>query len=227
VSAHPIVLVHGAWHGAWCWDKVVARLRERNIPVTAVELPFEGLDGDAAAARSAITDAGDGAIVVGHSYGGAVISAAASGLANVGHLVYLCAFMLAADDDIGTLMATHPSPLATSLRQAHGRTSVDPAAVEDVFYADCARPDIDMAVAKLRSVPHLALRTRHGPPPAWRDVPSTYVVCTDDRAILPALQRAMAVHATHVVEWPTSHSPFLSAPDRIVGLLAELAGGIA
>jgi pimeloyl-ACP methyl ester carboxylesterase len=223
VTARPIVLVHGAWHGAWCWDKVVAGLRRRSVPVTAIDLPFEGLDADARAARSVIRDAGEGTIVVGHSYGGAVISAAASGLANVGHLVYLCAFMLAEDDDIAALLGRYPSPLGRYMRQADGRTTVDPAGVEEVFYADCERRDVDDALARLRSAPSLNLRPKGAPRPAWRDIPSTYVVCTEDRAIVPELQRLMAARATHAVEWPTSHSPFLSQPDRVVALLVELA----
>jgi pimeloyl-ACP methyl ester carboxylesterase len=218
-----VVLVHGAWHGAWCWDKVVGGLRERNVPVTAVELPFEGLEADAAAARAVIAGAGDGVVVVGHSYGGAVISAAASGLTNVGHLVYLCAFMLAEDDDIAGLMAAHPSTLTKYMREIDGRTTVDPGGVEDVFYADCSRSDIAVAVSKLRSVPSLNLRVRGGSPPAWRSIPSTYVVCSEDRAIMPSLQRRMAAHAATSVEWPTSHSPFLSQPRRVIDLLAGLA----
>jgi pimeloyl-ACP methyl ester carboxylesterase len=223
MTARPIVLVHGAWHGAWCWDKVVAGLRQRHVPVTAIDLPFEGLEVDAAAARDAICNAGDGVVVVGHSYGGAVISVAASGLANVGHLVYLCAFMLAEDDDIAALMSRYPSPLGKYMRQADGGTTVDPAGVKEVFYADCDQADIDDALARLRPVPSLNLRPKGAPPPAWRDRPSTYVVCTEDRAIVPELQQLMAARATRVVEWPTSHSPFLSQPERVVDLLTELS----
>jgi pimeloyl-ACP methyl ester carboxylesterase len=223
VTAKPVVLVHGAWHGAWCWDKVVAGLRQRNVPVTAIDLPFEGLEADASAARNAIREAGDDVVVVGHSYGGAVISAAASGLTNVGHLVYLCAFMLAADDDIAALLGRYPSPLGKYMRQTNGRTTVDPSGVKEVFYADCEPRDIDDALARLRSVPSLNLRPKGAPPPAWRDIPSTYVVCTQDRAIVPELQRLMATRASHIIEWPTSHSPFLSEPDRVIALLVELA----
>lgn len=223
MSARPVVLVHGAWHGAWCWDKVVGELGQRQVPVTTIDLPFEGLEADVAAARNAIRDAGDDAVVVGHSYGGAVISAAASGLDNVAHLVYLCAFMLAENDDIAALLARYPSPLGKYLRQVDGRTTVDPAGAAEIFYADCEPHDVDDALARLRSVPGANLRPKGAPPPAWRDIPSTYVVCTQDRAIAPELQWQMAARATHILEWPTSHSPFLSAPDRVVDLLSELS----
>jgi pimeloyl-ACP methyl ester carboxylesterase len=219
-TAKRVVLVHGAWHRASCWNKVTAGLRERGIAAEAVDLPFGGLAADAAAARARIAAAGEGAVVVGHSYGGIVISAAASGLRNVRHLVYLCALMLAEDDDLGALMTEHPLPLLGHLRVEAGLTSIDPVGAAEVFYADCTRDDAAAAVAQLRSMPmpaaDVAVR------PAWRDAPSTYVLCTEDAAIAPALQRRMSRHAAHVVEWPTSHSPFFSQPERIVRLLSDL-----
>jgi pimeloyl-ACP methyl ester carboxylesterase len=72
------VLVHGAWHGRWCWDGVVAELDRRGVPAIAVELPFTGFDDDVSVARRAIEEMGCATVVVGHSYGGAVISQAAS-----------------------------------------------------------------------------------------------------------------------------------------------------
>src|SRR5262249_44022254 len=98
-----VVLVHGAWHGAWCWDGVVAALEGNGISVTAVELPLTGLDSDVAAARRAIQDAGERVVVVGHSYGGEVIARAAAGLPTVKRLVFLAAFMLDNDDDQGAV----------------------------------------------------------------------------------------------------------------------------
>ena len=220
--ARSVVLVHGAWHRASCWDKVTAGLRERGVPANAVDLPFQGLAADAAAARAAIVAAGEGAIAVGHSYGGIVISTAASGLTNVGHLVYLCALMLAEDDDLGALLSEHPMPLLASLRVEGELTSIDPQGAVEVFYGDCTAADTEAAVAQLRSMPMPAADVPVRP--AWRDVTSTYVVCTDDAAIVPPMQRSMSRHASRVVEWPTSHSPFFSEPYRIVDLVARLAG---
>jgi pimeloyl-ACP methyl ester carboxylesterase len=217
-----VVLVHGAWHRASCWDRVVAGLRERGVAAHAIDLPFQGLAADAAAARAAILAAGEGAIAVGHSYGGIVISTAASGLPSVGHLVYLCALMLAEDDDLGALLSEHPMPLLGYLRVEGELTSIDPTGAVEVFYGDCAPADATAAVAQLRSMPMPAADVPVRP--AWRDVTSTYVVCTDDAAIVPPLQRSMSRHASRVVEWPTSHSPFFSEPHRIVELISGLAG---
>jgi pimeloyl-ACP methyl ester carboxylesterase len=200
---------------------VVAGLAEREVPAIVVGLPFEGFEADVGAARAAIAGAGEGAIVVGHSYGGAVVSAAASGLGTVRHLVFLCAFMLAEDEDAATLTAAYPMPLLEHLQLVDGRSVVEPAGAAEVFYGDCSPADVAAALAELRSMPPPGALTHERP--AWRDVPSTYVVCTEDGAIVPALQRHMARHAANVVEWPTSHSPFFSQPQRIVDLLTGLA----
>jgi pimeloyl-ACP methyl ester carboxylesterase len=100
-------------------------------------------------------------------------------------------------------------------------TIVDRLAAADLFYGDCDPTDTAIAVAQLRPIASTPIDTSGRP--AWRDVPSTYVVCTDDRAVTPPLQRRMARHATHVVEWPTSHSPFLSRPELVVDLIANRA----
>src|ERR1700691_3427450 len=92
-----IVLIHGAWHGAWCWDGVSAELGARQIDAIAVELPFTGFADDVDVVRSAIGSAGQGVVVCAHSYGGAVVSQAVTQLTNVGHLVYLAAFVNTGD----------------------------------------------------------------------------------------------------------------------------------
>jgi len=88
-----VVLAHGAWHGAWCWARIVADLERRGVSATAVELPLTGLAADVAVARAAIEAGGPATVVVGHSYGGSVISLAAAGLPGVTRLIYLAAFL--------------------------------------------------------------------------------------------------------------------------------------
>ena len=100
--------------------------------------------------------------------------------------------------------------------------TVDPAAARGIFYADCTDDDVDRTVALLGPQPAITLR-QPAPAAAWRDAPSTYVVCTEDRAIAVWIQEAFSERATHTVVWPTSHSPFLSQPDLVVDLLAGLA----
>src|SRR5436190_24308437 len=95
-----VVLVHGSFHGAWCWEPVIEELRARGAgEIVAVELPFTGFRDDVSAARAACEATGPDTVLCGHSYGGIVISAAAAGLADVRHLVYLAAFLTDVGED--------------------------------------------------------------------------------------------------------------------------------
>jgi pimeloyl-ACP methyl ester carboxylesterase len=221
-----VVLVHGAFHGSWCWDPVRALLDERGIASVAPDLPLRGTDVDAATVREAL-DALEGPVVLcGHSYGGMVISRAASGRDDVDRLVYLCALQLAADDEMTANM--RPTLLMQHLvRGDDGSLSVDLAHAAECFYHDVDADTAAAAVAQLRPMP-LGIGVDAEPsgpvgPPAWTHTHSTYVVCTDDRAIHPETQRDMARHAVDVVEWDTSHSPMLSEPERVADLLTSLA----
>ena len=218
----PVVLVHGAWHGPWCWPRVLDGLAAAGIDATAVHLPLaDGPGVDADAVRAALAGLDD-AVVVGHSYGGVVISAACSGATNVARLVYLCAFQLAEDETTTTVNAAYPSALLGAIRADGDGRTVDPDHITELFYADCPASDVELARRSLRPMP--ARPTVLDPfRPAWRDIPSTYVVCEQDRAIVPDAQRMMAARATEVRSWATSHSPFFSRPELLVELLTELA----
>jgi pimeloyl-ACP methyl ester carboxylesterase len=216
-----IVLVHGAWHGGWCWDGVVAALADRGADATAVELPLTGADDDVAAARTAIEAAGPDCVVVGHSYGGMVISRAATGLP-VRHLVYLAAFMPEPGEEMfpfldGSLLTT------AVVLDDDGHVSVDPSAAAKVFFGD-SPPDVAAElVTRLRPMAaDSAMAAAPPAPPAWHTVASTYVVCTNDQALPVASQRTLARRAGSVVEWPTDHSPFLTRPTDIATLLTDL-----
>jgi pimeloyl-ACP methyl ester carboxylesterase len=217
-----IVLVHGAWHGAWCWDGVVAALDDRSLPATAVELPLTGADDDVAAARAAIEAAGPDCVVVGHSYGGMVISRAATALP-VGHLVYLAAFMPEPGEEMFGFL--DGSPLTSSVVLDNNQVLVDPAAAAQVFYGDSAPEAAADLVARLRPMAaDAALAAAPPTPPAWHSTPTTYVVCTNDQALPVASQRKLAARADTVVEWPTDHSPFVTRPADIADLIARLTG---
>jgi pimeloyl-ACP methyl ester carboxylesterase len=236
-----VVLVHGAWHGAWCWDRVVDGLAALGIDVVAIDLPGHGasteplgdLHGDAAAVRR-VLDALDGPVVLcGHSYGGAVIGEAAAGHPNVRHLVFLAALVLdvgeSASQSVPVPAGGAPGPeseLSSAMRFSDdGATvTIEPVAGRRIFFHDCTDVDIDWAIARLGPQPAITLQ-QPATAAAWRDLPSTYVVCADDQSIPLWMQHAFAARATSSVAWPTSHSPFLSQPDLVVELLAELAAG--
>jgi pimeloyl-ACP methyl ester carboxylesterase len=242
-----VVLVHGAWHGAWCWQPVVDGLRAQDVVVDAIDLPGHGddtqpltdLHGDAArvtAALDALATVETGPVVlVGHSYGGAVITQA--GLhASIAHLVYVAAFML--DEGESLLASAADDPRAAAIDHTgrpdaaaaldfadDGTSTVTLDGAKDLFYNDCPPEVAARATARLTPQP----MTNLGQSPttvAWRDLPSTYAVCTLDNAVHPDLQRILADRATHQVEWASDHSPFLSQPAVVVELLANLARSI-
>ena len=213
-----VVLVHGAWHGAWCWDRVVTELQNLGVSATAVELPLAGLAADIEATRPVIEAAGPASVVVGHSYGGKVISAAAAGLPTVARLIYLAAFLAEPDEDTFALMGG--SKLTESLVISEHGTTVDPAAAADVFYGDADPVTAAAMVARLRLM-GVGASPPPGAEPAWRSIPTTYVVCGNDQAISAESQRMMATRAATVVEWPTDHSPFVTRPEAIAALIAS------
>lgn len=226
-----VVLVHGAWHGTWCWQRVEALLHARGITTHAVALPTclpqpdapATLADDAAALRATL-DALDGpAIVVGHSYGGMVITEGAADHPAVKHLVYLAAFMPdIGETNVDLFLSVEPNQefFAAIANHDDGWSSIPDQHVRTLFYGDCDDDTVAWASARLVSM-------RGGREPAtataWRAIPSTYVVTTEDRTIRPALQRVMSKHATNVIEWPTSHSPFASQPTLVADLLERLA----
>jgi pimeloyl-ACP methyl ester carboxylesterase len=233
------VLVHGAWHGAWCFDPVVAGLRARGVQAIAVDLPGHGddpgplgdLHTDAARVREVLDGLDGDCVLLGHSYGGAVITEAGVH-PKVRHLVYLCAFALDAGESC--MAAAVREAEALDLGWDEGPSLADAIRVQDdgtstlagelsaaSLYHDCDDATTAAAIARLGPQPAATL-TDVPTAVAWRERPSTYVVCTEDRAVPEALQRVMAARCTTTVDWPVSHSPFLSAPDRVVDLLTDL-----
>jgi pimeloyl-ACP methyl ester carboxylesterase len=220
-----VVLVHGAFHDGWCWELVRSELDQRGVPNQSLDLPFTGLEGDADAVAK-LLDAIDGpAVVCGHSYGGMVISRAASGRDDVAHLVYLCAVQVGEDVDLATAMTTSDELMSSLVHGDDGSMSVDPAVAPAVFYHDCDDELTATAVSHLRGMDFGVVQDSDEPPPpaAWKQIPSTYVVCSQDRTIAPESQRKMAGQADHVVELDTSHSPMLSQPGLVADVLADLA----
>jgi pimeloyl-ACP methyl ester carboxylesterase len=220
-----VVLVHGAFHDGWCWELVRSALDGRGVPNQALDLPFTGLEGDAEAVGK-LLDAIDGPVVLcGHSYGGMVISRAASGRDDVAHLVYLCAVQVGEDVDLATAMTTSDVLMSSLIHGDDGAMSVDPEIAPAVFYHDCDDELTATAVSHLRGMGFGVIQESDEPPPpaAWKQIPSTYVVCSQDRTIAPESQRTMAQQADHVVELDTSHSPMLSEPDAVADLLGDLA----
>lgn len=215
------VLVHGGWHSASCWDLVRAELRADGIPSVAPQLPMTStLDVDAAVVRRTLDDLGDDAVVVAHSWGGSPVTLGASGAPNVRHLIYLAAFMIEAGRPAPVDMRELPPIDAVKIGPE--QSVVDPEFAFEAFYHDCDPQVAAECAAQLRPFACVGWDlVQTSAAPAWQQVPTTYVVCAQDRAVNPGDQRAMAAHAGEVVELDTSHSAFLSRPREVADLIAE------
>lgn len=227
-----IVLVHGAWHGAWCWATLQAELDSRGIPSFAVDLPGHGasveplgdLQADAALITALLRRLNRPVVLVGHSYGGAVITQAAAGSDNVTHLVYLTAFVPDEGDSVSALLRSMP-PAETLLAKARvngdGVSTIDPELAHDVFYGRCDPTATRAHVARLCPQP-TATFSQSVTAAAWKTIPSTYVRCTADEALHITHQDLMAAHCTNVVTLDTDHSPFGSMPVETAEILARI-----
>ncbi|HEX3461587.1 MAG TPA: alpha/beta hydrolase [Acidimicrobiales bacterium] len=216
-----VVLVHGAWHGSWCWDGVVAALDRRGILSTAVELPFTGFDDDVEAVRQGVLAMGPDAVVVAHSYSGFVVSNAARGRSDVRRLVYVASFMTDEDEDAPTIMTNYNSQLPDAVAiEGDQQVAIDPARARELFYGDLDEASAALLTARLRPISFASALGRQGPP-AWKSIPSTYVICTNDSAIPVAAQRWMAQRANVVHELPTDHSPFNTRPEDLADIISQ------
>ncbi len=232
-DAATLVLVHGAWHRSEpTWGIVQRRLDDRGIRSVAVDLPstepgsggtLPGLAEDAAAVRATIDRLDGPVVLVGHSYGGMVISEAGRHPA-VTSLVYLAAFCTTEDESVLTIAAVDPPPLiAFAIRYpGDGTMEIDRALAREVFYADVddelATRSVEQLVPSTAAVFDTTIER-----PAWRDTRSLYVVCTQDQAIPVFREQEMAARCTDTIELDSSHSPFLSMPDTTADLLEEEA----
>jgi pimeloyl-ACP methyl ester carboxylesterase len=236
-----LVLVHGAWHGAWCWRDVAPELELRGHAVEALDLPGHGdAPGDPAAVTldelvdavcAAVERAPRPTVLVGHSFGGVAITAAAERLPErIDRLVYLCAFLPADGQSVVDLAATDFEDSLALANQVvdvdAGVAWIEPDARRETLYGACSAADAEWAAARLvpeglapQAQPVRITDERGG------RVPRTYVETLRDRAIPLRKQRAMTavvpVAAVRTID--ADHSPFLSAPDQVVRHLAEAA----
>lgn len=234
------VLVHGAWHGAWCWRRVATLLRARGHAVVAPDLPGHGddpgapavqtLEGYAKRVETAVLECGGDVVLVGHSLGGLVISAVAEALPErVRRLVFVTAFLPRDGDSLVRICSTDPgNPLnAASLRTPDGKcVTVDPQRLRELFYADC--PDGDFAVASARVGPEpiaVMFQTVQVTPERFGRLPRAYIHCSGDAALPLFVQEQMvaASPCETVLTLPTGHSPFFAAPEQLAAMLDSLA----
>ncbi|MEU7728257.1 alpha/beta hydrolase [Streptomyces sp. NPDC040724] len=231
-----VVLVHGAFADASSWNPVTERLQQYGHRVVAVANPLRGLTHDAAQVAARLAAVPGPVVLVGHSYGGTVITQAAATAPNVKALVYVSAFIPDAGEVLGELAARFPgSQLEASLAPVpvpgpDGTTGVDvyirPDRYREVLAQDVPRPTTRVLAAGQRPLSGPAFTDRVSSA-AWHSLPSWTLVSTLDRGIVPELQRFQASRArSRTVEVPSSHLPMYSRPDAVVALIRSAARAV-
>lgn len=233
------VLVHGAWHGGWCWDKIVARLQAKGHTVVAPDMPGHGRDPKPIASvtlpdivvriHETIDAQREPVILVGHSYGGAMITQAAEKRAGkIKSLVYVTAFLL----DRGLSLMN----LAEQDSDSHlggqvefspkGDTAtVKPGVIRDCFYGQCSDADVARAQSLLGPEAISGMRApMQTSEQGFGRLTRYYVECLRDHAVSPRLQKRLytTLPCKRVFSLDTDHSPFFSTPDALTEILAGL-----
>jgi pimeloyl-ACP methyl ester carboxylesterase len=225
-----IVLVHGGWADSSGWDAEISNLTELGYPVVTIANPLRSLTGDSDYVRARLAQISGPIVLVGHSYGGAVITNAARGVSNVKALVYVAAFAPAEGESLATdqYPGTHIDPSKLDVvpvpnPAAPGGQDVDlyikTADFRDIFAGDVPSHEAMLEAATQRPFASTAFTQPSGAP-AWATIPSWDLISLDDHAISPAGQMFMAqrMHA-HVTSVHSSHDIMISHPaavDRII-----------
>jgi len=233
------VLIHGSWHGAWCWYKIIPLLEQAGHTAIALDLPGHGRDWTPARditmqsyvdSICKILDAqSEPVILVGHSRGGIVISQTAERRPEkIKTLVYLAAYLIPNGEAmLPTALSDTESLIASNLvlNEAEGFHMLKQEVFRTALYADCSAEDVALATALLTPEPNAPVAT----PIILSDenfgrVVRVYIETLQDRGVTPSLQKKMytATPCQRVISMETSHSPFLSAPEKLVSHLISL-----
>jgi pimeloyl-ACP methyl ester carboxylesterase len=229
-----VVFVHGACvkDGAWWWHRTAELLAEKGVTSVAPALPScgetgvtpdaagPGLAEDVAAARAVLSAGDEPTVVVAHSYGGIVTAEAAADLGSVHHLLLVSSYLPEVGQSLSSFGGEEPAPFL-EIDPDGGTFTVRPDALAETFLQDC---DEEIQQGALDKTARQSLAVLGAPvgAAAWQHVPSTYLVCTDDRGTLADLQRNFAARAGNVVELDSGHHPFLSQPAAVRDLVLSL-----
>jgi pimeloyl-ACP methyl ester carboxylesterase len=229
-----IVFVHGACvkDGSWWWHRTGELLAEQGLASEAPALPSCGESGeptdaqgpglaeDVVAVRNVLTASDEPTVVVAHSYGGIVIAEAAAGVEAVRHLLFVSSYLPEVGQSLSSFGGEEPAPFL-DIDAEGGTFTVRPDALAETFLQDC---DSEIQREAMHKTARQSLSVLEQPvqSAAWRHVPSTYLVCGQDRGTHAALQRKFAGRAGSVVELEAGHHPFLSQPASVRDLILAL-----
>jgi len=236
-SARPtVVLVNGAWANSASWSGVILRLQSEGYAVDAPPNPLQSLKGDAATIAGFLKTINGPIVLVGHSYGGAVITNAAKGNPNVKALVYIDAFAPAKGESVlaldsskpGSALGAGPTKVFTFVpfpgaKKGDAELYVKPSVFEQAFANGLPATQRAVLAATQAPVVYSAITARSGTP-AWKTIPSWYVLGTIDKAIPPTIQLSMAqrIHA-HVTRVRAGHLSMIAAPRVIAKVITAAA----
>ncbi|GAA0490366.1 alpha/beta hydrolase [Paractinoplanes deccanensis] len=229
-----MVLVHGAWADASGWNAVTAKLQAQGYPVIAPANPLRGVAEDSDYLRSFLATISGPIVLVGHSYGGAVITNAATGNKNVKSLVYVSAYAPDQGETIaeaGALAGGDNSVLVSHLVKrpypnagGYVDTTVDPAWFPKLFAADAPLSQTRLMATQQRPLSTAAFEGETGVP-AWKTIPAWYLVSLNDQTIPPVAEKAMAARAAkgRTVMIHSSHAAMVAHPDAVTDLILRAA----
>ena len=223
-----LVLVHAAWVDASSWNKIITLLRRKGMQVVAVQIPLSSLSDDVATVRRILKRVSGPVVLVGHSYGGAVVTAAGSGNLNVKALVYIAAMAPDEGETVGQLLhraAPHASAPAL-VPDEDSFLWMSAKGFADAVAHDSSAEDAELMAATQKPIAIKCVEEAMTKP-AWKEKPSWYLVAGRDRMIAPATQRFMAHRAgSHILAIELDHTPLASAPDQVLAIITEAADAV-
>ncbi len=223
IAAKNILLVHGAWADGSSWSKVIPRLTAAGFNVVAVQIPLTSLADDVAATERAIALADGPVLLVGHSYGGAVITEAGNDPKVVG-LVFVSAFAPDKGESSLSLATANPTAGGKEIRpDSSGFLRLTQTGITDDFAQDLSKAE--KTILNVSQVPTAgAALSAPATNPAWRSKPSWFVIAANDRTVSPQLEamEAKRMHAT-TIRVSTSHVAMLADPDRVADFIKAAA----
>lgn len=223
-----IVLVHGLWSDGSCWSETITELQALGHAPVAAQLPLETMEHDIATVRRTLSTVDGPVLLVGWSYGGAVITNAARGQDKVQALSYIAAFMPDEGESVSDIARRRPgSVLPEPLRITEdGHSYIDRPSYGTVIAADAPTERTALASA-VQKFARLGIDGSPSGTPAWRDLPSHYLVASDDRVLPAATQHELATRAgAETAEWATGHGPMFARPTELAAYLDGITKGL-